>query len=190
MSDRFLLFGLESFNELLNQTLPQSMNWESSLEKIKNMGLDAQKLQDILGMVSSILIDPMTSLDEDLQLHMKRQMKYAYNKKIIIKSDILGEFAIEILKEKPKFKITKPTYDEINKLPVIVINKDALILILERKATMLEMLLKKTITISNTVELGEGFTRILLSLPSLYLTNEQLLAKTRQGFEKFFSQFN
>lgn len=190
MDDRFMLFGMESFNELLNQVLPASVNIESVLMKIIGSGFDESKLSGLLSQIAKIFTDPLENLDDDLKYHMKQQLGYAINKKIVIKSDILGDLTVEILQKEPKIKIYKSTSEDITKFPVITLNKDAILSILGRKATMLEMILKKQISISNTIELAQGFTRLLLAIPTLYLTQKELLVKVQQGFQSLFSQFN
>ncbi|NHI93404.1 MAG: hypothetical protein EAX96_13035 [Candidatus Lokiarchaeota archaeon] len=190
MDERFLLFGLESFNALLNQVLPASLNWETSLVKITGSGFDENKLTNLLSQVVKILADPLETLEDDLKYHMIKQLEDAINKKIVIKSDILGEFKLEFIKEDPKIKISKLTSDDISKLPIVSINKEVILSILEQKSSMLEMILKKKMSLSNTSELSQGFTRILLSIPSLYLTRKELLSTIKQGFLSLLSQFN
>ena len=190
MDDRFLLFGLESFNALLNQAFPTSINWEPTMMKISSSGFDETKLNGLLNQVVKIFNDPLEDLDDDLKYHVKQQMGYAISKKIVLKSDIIGEFTIEFLKEEPKIKLSKSTSEDLSKLPVINMNKNALLSVLGRKATILELILKKKMSITNTVELGQGFTRLLLAIPSLYLTRKELLAKLQQGLLALLSQFN
>ena len=190
MDDRFLLFGLESFNELLNQALPQSINWESSLMKIASSGLDENKMTALLGQFVKIMMDPIGGLDDEMKYHIKKQASYAFYKKLVIKSDLIGEFTIELLKQEPHLKITKSTQDDLSKLPVITINKDALLSVLGGKATMLEMILKKQMVITQTVLLAEALTRFLLAIPALYLTNKDLLNKLQIGFQQLLTQFN
>ena len=190
MDDRFLLFGLESFNELLNQALPKSMNWESSLTKIASSGLDENKLTMLLGQFAKIMMYPIESLDDEMKYHVKQQVAHAFDKKLVLKSDLLGEVTIELLKAEPHLKITRSTQEEMSKLPVITLNKDALLSVLGGKASMLEMILKKQMTMTNTVLLAEALTRLLLAIPTLYLTNEDLMSKIQGGFQQFLSQFN
>ncbi len=190
MDDRFLLFGLESFNELLIQALPKSINWEDSLTKIASLGLDENKMTALLGQFAKIMMDPIESLDDDMKFHIKEQVSYAFNKKLVLKSDLASELTIEFLKDEPHFKVTKSTSEDLNTLPVIDINKDVLLSVLGGKATMLELILKKQMVITQTVLLADALTRLLLAIPSLYLTNKILLEKIQAGYTQFLTQFN
>jgi len=190
MDDRFLLFGLESFNELLNQALPKSVNWESSLMKITSSGLDENKMIMLIGQFAKIMMEPIEGLDDEMKYHIKKQVSYALEKKLVIKSDLTGELTIELLKEEPHLKISKSTPEDLSKLPVITINKDALLSVLGGKATMLEMILKKQMVITQPVLLADALTRLLLAIPALYLTNRDLLNKLQIGLQQFLTQFN
>ena len=190
MDDRFLLFGLESFNELLNQALPKSVNWETSLTKIASSGLDENKMTMLLGQFAKILMDPIENLDEEMKYHVNKQVSHAFDKKLVIKSDLAGELTIELLKNEPHMKIKKSTQEDLSKLPVISFNKDVLLSILSGKATMLEMILKKEMVITQTVLLADALTRFLLAIPALYLTNKELLNTLQVGLQQFLTQFN